>query len=240
MACSQPSRVLIVSRSAEWRERVRSALAPAPLAVEPFERGRDLLEAVRESDPSEALVVLDSFAEDLTAHALIRSIRECERLSELRILVVSHWSAEVDRVICFEHGADDFLAEPFFPRELLSRAQALLRRGRHLRAEIDRSEAVFGALAIDFRKNRVDVSGERVALTSREFDVLRILVAEEGRVVPRGRLLRELHGSPEAVSPRVIDTHVKSIRSKLGSARGLIETVRGVGYRFDPDRPPSC
>jgi DNA-binding response OmpR family regulator len=83
----------------------------------------------------------------------------------------------------------------------------------------------------------VEVQGVRVDLTHREFDLLRILVGEGGRVVPRERLLQEF-GAEEGVSPRVIDTHVKAIRAKLGPARDCIQTVRGVGYRFDPERAP--
>jgi DNA-binding response OmpR family regulator len=216
---------------------VESALRPGPFAVHLFASAEELLREVSKADLDATLVVADAVSDDMTALGLIRVIRESASWADLRVLVVSRWSAEVDRVISFEHGADDFLAEPFFARELLSRVQALLRRGRAAPARPERDGAELGPVAIDFRRGRVEVQGVRVDLTHREFDLLRILVGEGGRVVPRERLLQEF-GAEEGVSPRVIDTHVKAIRAKLGPARDCIQTVRGVGYRFDPERAP--
>ena len=149
------------------------------------------------------------------------------------MLLVSPWVDEMDRILAFECGADDFARDPFFPRELASRVQALLRRGRQPRVIAEEGEARVGPLRVDYRKSLVELEGRPVPLTWREFEVLRLLAQERGRVVRRVALLGLLLGAPDAASPRLIDTYVKSIRKKLGSAGRLIETVRGVGYRFE-------
>jgi DNA-binding response OmpR family regulator len=138
----------------------------------------------------------------------------------------------MDRILAFECGADDFARDPFFPRELASRVQALLRRGRRPRVIANEGEARVGPVRVDFRKALVEMEGRPVPLTWREFEVLRLLAQEQGRVVRRATLLGLLLGAPDAASPRLIDTYVKSIRKKLGGAGRLIETVRGVGYRL--------
>jgi len=149
------------------------------------------------------------------------------------VLLVSPWGDEMDRILAFECGADDFARDPFFPRELASRVQALLRRGRRPRSlALEEGETRVGPVRVDFRKSLVEMDGRPVPLTWREFEVLRLLAQERGRVVRRATLLGLLLGAPDAASPRLIDTYVKSIRRKLGSAGSLIETVRGVGYRL--------
>jgi DNA-binding response OmpR family regulator len=138
----------------------------------------------------------------------------------------------MDRILAFECGADDFSQDPFFPRELTSRVQALLRRGRRPRGVEEEGEICVGALRIDSHKALVEVHGKPVSLTWREFELLRLLAQERGRVVRRNELIALLIGRPDGASPRLIDTHVKSIRRKLGGSANLIETVRGVGYRL--------
>jgi DNA-binding response OmpR family regulator len=169
--------------------------------------------------------------------AFCRRLRESEKGSGLRVLLVSPWVDEMDRILAFECGADDFARDPFFPRELASRVQALLRRGRQPRALTEEGEARVGPLRVDYRKSLVEIEGQPIPLTWREFEVLRLLAQERGRVVRRGALLGLLLGAPDAASPRLIDTYVKSIRKKLGRAGRLIETVRGVGYRLSAESP---
>ena len=225
-------RVLIVGGSAEWAARVRAALTGAPLEVVEAKDGAGALELLQRESSSIALVVIDALLEDMSGLALCRRLRESETGATVLVLVVSRWVNEMDRILAFECGADDFAQDPFFPRELASRVQALLRRGRRPRTAEEEGETRVGPLRVDLKKALVEMDGRPVPLTWREFEVLRLLAQERGRVVRRSELLGLLLGAPDAASPRLIDTHVKAIRRKLGSAGNLIETVRGVGYRL--------
>lgn len=231
----RPPRILFASASDDWLERVHEALRGAPWEVRAHRSAKDLLEALRMAGAESALVMLDAHLEDTTGLAVCRRIRESDALRRTPVLFVSRFATELDRVLCFENGADDFVADPFFGRELLSRVQAVMRRDlRRGRARSELPEARFGDVAVDLRRGRVEVGGRPVELTARELDVLRALIRHQGRVVRREELLEALDGEEER-TPRVIDTHVKAIRRKLGEAREHIQTVRGVGYRFDAD-----
>ena len=152
--------------------------------------------------------------------------------NETPILMVSALSSETDRILAFENGVDDFVAHPFFARELASRVRAVLRRtSRFVPTTTKHEGGQYGPLRIDNQRAEVAVDGTRVRLTLREFEVLQTLVEREGRVVAREDLMAGAAGDNPA-SLRVVDTHVKSLRRKLGRVRHCIETVRGVGYRF--------
>ncbi len=225
-------RVLIAGRSTEWSARVRAALDEGPLELVTVTTGAEALRLVEAEQPAVALVVLEALLDDMSGLAFCRRLRESAGGASLLLLLVSPWVDEMDRVLAFECGADDFARDPFFPRELSSRVQALLRRGRRPRVLVEEGETLIGPLRVDLRKSLVEMDGRVVALTWREFEVVRLLAQERGRVVRRKELVGLLLGAPDAASPRLIDTHVKSIRRKLGSAGRLIETVRGVGYRL--------
>ncbi len=232
---SRNARVLVVGHSAEWRARISKALSGGPFVVEELTSGRKALEALAK-DPAEVeLLLTDAHSSDVSGVALCRCVRELPGGDAITLVIVSALGDEMDRILAFENGADDFVTEPFFPRELAARVRSLTRRRRLPATREPRGELEAGVLRLDLRAGLVEVQGERVRLTQREFEVLRQLVLNEGRVVQRADLLRELT-SEGRVSPRLIDTHVKSIRHKLGAARDFIETVRGVGYRFDAER----
>jgi len=193
-----------------------------------------VLEWLDREEASVSLVVIDALLQDMSGLALCRRLRESEAGEAVLVLLVSRWGDEMDRILAFECGADDFTREPFFPRELASRVQALLRRGGRRRPKESQRETRVGTLRVDPERALVEVAGRAVPLTFREFELLRLLAEERGRVVRRSELVGLLLGAPDAASPRLIDTHVKSIRRKLGDAGRLIETVRGVGYRLTP------
>lgn len=230
-AANERPRVLIAGASEEWTARVRAALAGGPLELLEATSGAAAL-AQLEREDGVALMVTEAQLGDMSGLALCRHVRESPAGGPVLVLLVSRWVDEMDRILAFECGADDFAQDPFFPRELSSRVQALLRRGRRPRGLEEEGETRVGPLRVDLRKALVEMDGRPVALTWREFEVLRLLAQERGRVVRRSELLGLLLGAPDAASPRLIDTHVKSIRRKLGRAGNLIETVRGVGYRL--------
>ena len=154
-------------------------------------------------------------------------------------MMVTAKGEEIDRVVGFELGADDYVVKPYSTRELMLRMQVILRRAqtKEPEAEPNRVMSRFGKLAIDREAYRVWVSGQEVTLTALEFRLLCTLFDRKNRVQSRASLLDEVWGASEDMATRTVDTHVKRLREKLGEAGDYIETVRGVGYRFI-ERPP--
>jgi len=138
---------------------------------------------------------------------------------------------EVDRVVGFEIGADDYVTKPFSPRELALRVKAVLRRSE---SSAPRTEPLLahGELVLDLERHRCKVAEDEIDLTAKEFGLLAKLMQRPGRVFTREKLLDDLWGSEVTVTHRTVDTHMKRLREKLGEAGTYVHTVRGVGYRF--------
>jgi two-component system phosphate regulon response regulator PhoB len=221
-------RILVIDDEPDLLELVRVNLDQAGYRVETAESGRKGLERVRSSPPD--LVVLDLMLPDVSGTEICRQIRANRELEGIPIIMLTARADEVDRVVGFELGADDYVTKPFSPRELTLRVRAVLRR------EAPRSPSSpsleHGPIRLDRERHRCFVDGHEVELTAKEFDLLEGLMARPGRVMTRERLLEQVWGSDIAVTSRTIDTHLKRMREKLGGAGDLIETVRGVGYRF--------
>jgi two-component system phosphate regulon response regulator PhoB len=154
-------------------------------------------------------------------------------------MMLSARGEEIDRVVGFEIGADDYMTKPFSVRELALRVRALLRRSRSTPPPKPANYQDFGELRIDRDAHRAWVRGEEVQLTALEFRLLLTLFERKNRVQTRGALLENVWGIHANISTRTVDAHVKRLREKLLAARDYIETVRGVGYRFkeSPDAP---
>jgi len=223
-----PSRVLIVEDEPDLAELVRFHLTKAGFATEVAHTGRAGLEAIRRARP--ALVVLDLMLPDLSGTDVCREVRADAKLRDLPILMLTARAEEVDRVVGFELGADDYVTKPFSPRELVLRVRAILRRSE---GEPQKS-VVFqrGDLLLDSERHRCTANGAEVELTAKEFRLLEMLMSRPGHVMTRQRLLDDVWGSDITVTERTIDTHLKRLREKLGAAGESIETVRGVGYRL--------
>jgi len=221
-------RVLVVDDEPDLLELVRFHLMQAGFEVETACDGRRGLEAIRRRRPG--LVVLDWMLPDLSGTEVCRQVRSDPQLRDLPILLLTAKAEEVDRVVGFELGADDYVTKPFSPRELALRVQAILRRTSGEPASNQILER--GSIALDAERHRCLVADAEVTLTAKEFRLLETLMSRPGRVLSRQRLLDEVWGSDITVTERTIDTHLKRLREKLGAAGDLIETVRGVGYRF--------
>jgi len=223
-----PSRVLIVEDEPDLAELVRFHLTKAGFATEVAHSGRAGLEAIRRARP--ALVVLDLMLPDVSGTDVCREVRADAKLRDLPILMLTARAEEVDRVVGFELGADDYVTKPFSPRELVLRVRAILRR-----SEGEPQKGVVlqrGGLLLDLERHRCTASGAEVELTAKEFRLLEMLMSRPGHVMTRQRLLDDVWGSDITVTERTIDTHLKRLREKLGAAGESIETVRGVGYRL--------
>ena len=192
--------------------------------------GRHALAAAT-SEPVPDVIVLDLMLPDVSGTEICRRLREQERTREVPIIMCTAKGEEIDRVVGFEVGADDYIVKPFSVRELILRVRALLRRVH--RSEADETALVrFGRLALDHDAHRVWVGEAEVDLTALEFRLLSTFMSRRGRVQSRESLLGDVWGGDANVTLRTVDTHIKRLREKLGDAATYIETLRGVGYRF--------
>jgi two-component system, OmpR family, phosphate regulon response regulator PhoB len=175
------------------------------------------------------VVLLEALLPDISGTEVCRSLKSDEATREARVVFLSTKSADVDRVIALELGADDYIAKPFVVREIVLRVGAVLRRNS---ANVTGRPAG-GPLAIDRAAHRVFVEGRDVNLTVLELRLLCALFDGGSRVQSRESLLREVWGNERGITARTVDTHVKRLRRKLGPAARCIRSVRGVGYGFD-------
>jgi DNA-binding response OmpR family regulator len=200
--------------------------------------GAQAMAAVERVRPS--LVILDLMLPGMDGVEICRRIRQ--RTEQLPIIMLTARDAEVDRVLGLELGADDYLTKPFSPRELVARVKAILRRaGRDAGRDAGPSEdppavVTLGGVSIDEARHEVRSGGAEVTLTAKEFDLLAFLARNRGIVFTREKLLDRVWGYERPVDTRTVDSHVKSLRQKLGDAGAVVVTVRGVGYKADPGR----
>jgi two-component system phosphate regulon response regulator PhoB len=201
------------------------------------DRGQEGLRLARDRHPD--LVLLDLMLPDVAGTDVCKALKEDKATRAIPVVMLTAKGEEIDRVVGFELGADDYIVKPFSIRELLLRIQAILRRGK---SEPATEEAMirFGCLEIDRGAHRIWVEGHEIELTALEFRLLLTLYDRRNRVQTRAALLDDVWGIQADITTRTVDTHVKRLREKLENARDYVETVRGVGYRFraTPDEAP--
>ncbi len=177
-----------------------------------------------------AIVLVAEEVENVTSTALCRHLRQDERTCQLPIVVLSAQGTDIDRIVAFELGVDDYIVTPYDERELLLRLRAILRRCYP--NQDGAIEICAGPLALDREGHRVRLNGSTLNLTKVEFRLLEVLMSRRGRGQSRKRLLEDVWGRNGDESLRTVDTHIRRLRMKLGEASKFIQTVRGVGYRF--------
>ncbi|MGN7612452.1 response regulator [Magnetococcales bacterium HHB-1] len=197
--------------------------------------GEDGLRMAR-GDPKPHLIVLDLMLPGISGIEVCRRLREDPLTRTMPIIILTARGEEIDKVVGFEAGADDYLVKPFKIRELILRIRAVLRRA-HCADHFDRhKEIVFGPLKVDMDGHRVWVNEEEISLTAIEFRMLSTFLTHKGQVQSRDSLLNAVWGmNAFVIQTRTVDAHVKRLREKLGSIGRFIETIRGVGYRFKRD-----
>ena len=195
------------------------------------QRGDEGLNLIRSERPD--LVLLDLMLPGMDGLSICRQMKSDSSLSEIPIIIASAKGEESDVVIGLEMGADDYLAKPFSPRELLARIKAVLRRGAP--RDVIRERLVIRGLVIDSGKHEVRIEDEIISLTSTEFKLLHHLASSKGRAFSREQLLNKVVGMGVVVVDRNIDVHIRAVRKKLGNHSNMIQTIRGVGYRFVED-----
>jgi len=227
------SRVLIVEDERDLQRVLSFNLGQAGFDVVSAQNGQQALRAVKEEKFD--IVVLDLMLPDISGTEVCRRLRQAPETRAIPIMMLTAKGEELDRVVGFELGADDYMVKPFSVRELILRLQAILRRSQT--AALPEERFRFGLLRVDRAAHRVWIDEAEVAMTALEFRLLVLFYERRGRVLERDVLLDEVWGTASEVTARNVDTHVKRLREKLGAAGEYIETVRGVGYRFRSDAP---
>jgi DNA-binding response OmpR family regulator len=191
----------------------------------------DGAEALKKARSKNAdLVVLDLMLPEMSGLEVCKALRLDPGTVGIPIIMLTAKAAEIDRVLGLELGADDYITKPFSPRELVLRVKKILGRGT---STTDPQETLrFGELVIDVPRHTVSVRGQPIDLTATEFKLLTVLAQRRGRVQSREQLLRDVWEYNNLVDTRTVDTHMRRLREKLGSAAKHLDTVRGVGYRF--------
>lgn len=186
-------------------------------------------EQINSSDFS--LILLDLMLPDGSGLELCREIKSDKDKSSTPIIILTAKDDEVDKVVGFELGADDYVTKPFSVRELILRIKAVLKRGAEKKETLE-VQRQFGELTMDIDSHEVFVNNEQIILTALEFRLLRQLVDRRGRVQSRDQLLSDVWGYSAEVTTRTVDTHIKRLREKLGTMGKYVQTIRGVGYKF--------
>ena len=222
-------RILIVDVEPDLVELLDYNLRNAGYTVVTARDGASALAEVRRQRPD--LILLDLMLPDIPGTEVCRRLRKDQGSEAIPIVMITARGEEIDRVVGFEIGADDYVVKPFSPREVVLRVNAILRRSRP--AITSKEELItIGELVIDVARHRVTVADQEIALTQLEFKLLLDLASRRGRVQHREGLLERVWGYAPGIETRTVDTHVKRLREKLAEARDYIETVRGVGYRM--------
>jgi two-component system phosphate regulon response regulator PhoB len=193
--------------------------------------GLKAIEAVRVERPD--LIVLDLMMPELDGTEVCKILRRDPATSAIPIIMLTAKSTELDRVVGLELGADDYVTKPYSPRELVLRISKLLKRGAA--AESPDDHLRIGPVEIDVSRHVARVDSKPVTLTATEFNLLLILARRRGRVQTRERLLQDVWGYKTTFDTRTVDTHMRRLREKIGPAAELLQTVRGVGYRFQAE-----
>ncbi|HET9947439.1 MAG TPA: response regulator transcription factor [Longimicrobiales bacterium] len=227
-------RVLVAEDEPDIAALVAYQLTREGFRVETAGSGTEALDAVAREIPD--LVVLDRMLPGLSGDEVLRTLRSEPATAAIPVLVLTARREQEDRIEGFELGADDHLTKPFSPRELVLRAQAILRRARESGTMAGGRVLRAGPLRVDVASHQVVLNGEELVLTPTEFRLLRALVERRGRTQSRRQLLEAAwEVSSEAsdrIQTRTVDMHVRRLRSKLGPAGDWIETIRGFGYRL--------
>ena len=223
------ARILVVEDEQDLQQVLSYNLKQAGHGAVVTKLGLEGLRLAREQRPD--LVLLDLMLPDVSGTEVCKQLKESPATRSVPVMMLTAKGEEIDRVVGFELGADDYVVKPFSVRELLLRIQAILRRGKGDTNEVEPS-VEFGRLRIDRGAHRTWVDGVEIELTALEFKLLVTLYDRRNRVQTRTVLLDDVWGIQADITTRTVDTHVKRLREKLEGARDYVETVRGVGYRF--------
>jgi two-component system phosphate regulon response regulator PhoB len=222
------AKILVVDDEPDVVQLIDYNLKAAGYDVAAASDGREALTKARASQPD--LIILDLMLPEVEGLDVCKILRRDPSTAGIPIVMLTAKASETDRVLGFELGADDYVTKPFSPRELVLRVKRLLRSDS---AKQDNAEVItIGDLSLNIPRHEALVKGKPIDLTATEFRLLTVLVKRRGRVQSRDQLLRDVWEYDTLIDTRTVDTHMRRLREKLGSAAKHLDTVRGVGYRF--------
>jgi DNA-binding response OmpR family regulator len=224
------SKILLIEDEPDILELLEYNLTREGYKVEASQDGEEGLQKARRNNPD--LVLLDLMLPGLDGIEVCRALKGDASTKAIPVIMVTAKGDESDVVLGLGVGADDYMSKPFSPRELVARVKAVLRRGPIRDAQVGKNRLVQGPIQIDRDRHELLVDGKNVEITPTELKLLHFLASHPGRVFDRSHIMSRVIGQDAIVIDRNIDVHVRAVRIKLGKHRDLIETVRGVGYRF--------
>lgn len=222
--------IYCVEDDAGIRELVVYTLQNTGMEARGFSDGAALTAALRGAKPD--LILLDIMLPGEDGISILRRLRSLPDTAAIPVILLTAKNTEYDKVIGLDSGADDYIAKPFGMMELVARIRAVLRRSQDKLLSADSHPLTAGAISIDERAHTVCVSGRDVQLTLKEYQLLVLLMKNQGAVLTRDVLLENIWGYGSESETRTVDVHIRTLRQKLGNSGALIETVRGVGYRM--------
>jgi DNA-binding response OmpR family regulator len=228
------TRILVVEDDPDIAHLITRYLERAGFSVTSLASGRDALAALTDRPPD--LVVLDLMLPEVNGLEICRAARANEKTAGVPIIMLTARAEEAERIAGLEVGADDYIAKPFSPDELVARVRALLRRAR--RPPPTMGAVHYGAIAVDADRHTVSTGGRPVALTAKEFLLLQYLLKHKGRVLSRDVLLTEVWGYRYTGGTRTVDVHVRRLREKLPTLAHALITIKQFGYKL-LDQPPA-
>lgn len=223
------NKIVVIEDEPDIMEIVSYNLKREGYSVVGVDRGDAALNIIRNESPN--LIILDLMLPGMDGLSICQQMKSDPVVRDIPIIIISAKGEESDIVIGLELGADDYLAKPFSPRELLARVKVVLRRGP-VADEQSKQRIVIQDLVIDLARHEVKISGKIKDLTATEFKILYQLASQPGRAFTREQLLNRVVGHGVVVVDRNIDVHIRAVRRKLGDYSTLIQTIRGVGYRL--------
>jgi len=221
--------IYIVEDEPDIRETLSYNLTQEGFMVSEFPNAELCLETLKQTKPD--LLILDLMLPGMSGLDLCKIIKNDSELKRLAIIILTAKGEEVDRIIGFELGADDYVTKPFSVRELILRVKVILKK--QLEPIADNELIEFGPIKLNLAAHEVLINDDEVILTALEFKLLKHLVKRRGRVQTRDQLLGDVWGYSSEVTTRTVDTHIKRLREKLGQFGDYIQTIRGVGYRLN-------
>lgn len=210
------------------RELMLYTLRASGYEAEGFEQGRELLDALKRYTPK--LIMLDIMLPGMDGIEILKHLRSNPATARIPVIMATAKGTEYDRVLGLDAGADDYLSKPFGMLEMVSRIRAVLRRTE----PAEQTQILsMGSLQLDTAAHTVLVSGSRILLTLKEFELLRLFLEHPGRVFTRDQLLERVWGTDYVGESRTVDVHIGTLRTKIGICGEYVQTVRGVGYRME-------
>ena len=221
-------KIYIVEDEPDIRETLKYNFSNEGFEVFTAPDGEEALSNIKKVLPD--VLILDLMLPGISGLDVCKSIRADDDIRDMSIIMLTAKGEEIDRIIGFELGADDYVTKPFSVRELILRVKVLLKKQRE--SLVENKLVTFGPIRIDLDAHELKINDKEIVLTALEFKLLQHLVKRKGRVQTREQLLGDVWGYSAEVTTRTVDTHIKRLREKLGNTSDYIQTIRGVGYRF--------